>query len=193
MRKWAYASFAVLALWFAGFIFFLHQIYHFIPPTRPPAAIVVLTGGQERIKAGLSLLDQNPTALFLISGVHTDRYLREIARYAQHQRNVDIGFKATTTAENAQEIKSWLGDRKISHVHVVTSHYHMHRSLLELQQAMPHLKFLPYSVISHQFRNLRWVGRPRNWHLLLKEYTKYIMIYAYFTMKKGYDAGRGFI
>ena len=193
MRRWAYACFVALALWFLGFICFLYQIYHFKYPTIPPTAIVVLTGGQERIKASLSLLDQNPTSLFLISGVHTDRYLREISRYAKHQNNIDIGFKATTTAENAQEIKSWLGRRKISHVHVVTSHYHMHRSLLELQHAMPDLEFLPYGVISHQFRHLRWVGRPRNWHLLLKEYTKYIMIYAYFVMKKGYDAGRRLI
>lgn len=193
MRRWAYASFVILALWFVGFVIFVYHIYHFKYPTTPPAAIVVLTGGQERIKAGLSLLDKNPTSLFLISGVHTDRYLREVARYTQYQKNVDIGFKATTTAENAQEIKSWLANRKISHIHVVTSHYHMQRSLLELQQAMPHLKLLPCAVISHQFRNLRWVSRPQNWHLLLKEYTKYIMIYAYFTIKKGYDAGRRLI
>ncbi len=173
-----------LFFWILGFAWGLHHIYHFPAPSETISAIIVLTGGQERIKKGISLLDRNPQAPFLISGVHTIKHLNEVAKYADHQNHIDIGFEATTTAQNAQEVKEWNTRKKNRVIHVVTSHYHMDRSLLELRHAMPKTKFIPYIIISHQFRELRWLSRPRNLHLLFKEYNKFLIVYVKILMRK---------
>lgn len=176
--------FLPILFWLFGFIWWLHHIYHFPTPTEKVSAIIVLTGGQERIKKGISLLDKNPEAPFLISGVHTIKHLNEVAKYSDYQTHIDIGFEATTTAQNAQEVKEWNAQKKSGTIHVATSHYHMDRSLLELRYAMPRTKFIPYTVISHQFRELRWLSRPRNLHLLFKEYNKFLIVYVEILMRK---------
>lgn len=179
-----------IALWLLGFGVYLYQIYHFPIPSTDVTSIAVLTGGQERIKEGISLLDKHPEASFLISGVYTIKNLKEVAKYSSYANQIDLGFEATTTEQNAQEIKKWNTKKKAKRIHVVTSHYHMNRSLLELEYAMPEVSFVPYSIISHQFRDLRWVSRPRNLHLLFKEYNKFLIVYVEILIRKIWHAAR---
>ena len=183
----------VLFGWIVGFIVWLYHIYHIPQPSHKTSTIVVLTGGQERIKKGVSLLDRNPEASFLISGVYTIKYLNEINKYADYARQIDLGFEATTTEENALEVKKWLRNKKTKKLYVVTSHYHMDRSLLELEYAMPTIHFVAYPVISHQFRELRWISRPRNLHLLFKEYNKFLIVYVEILFKRLFHAMRASI
>jgi uncharacterized SAM-binding protein YcdF (DUF218 family) len=60
----------LLALWIAGFVWFLRLVPD-APMLHPPKvdAIVILTGGGLRINEGLDLLQSDQAAKLLISGV----------------------------------------------------------------------------------------------------------------------------
>ena len=66
------AALFVLCLWLAGFIWFVVEV-----PDRPTDdadhtdAIVVLTGGADRLTVGLDLLDRELGDTLFISGVYT--------------------------------------------------------------------------------------------------------------------------
>ena len=162
--------------WIIGFGLYLYRIHHFKPHLAPTSGIVILTGGKERIKEGLMLLDKNPTSPLIITGVQTIQHLREVAHFPEYESHINLGFKATTTRENALETLEWNQKKGCTSLQIVTSHYHIQRSLLELQNAMPRVKMKPYPVVSHSFRDLRWLFRPKLWHLLFKEYNKYLFV-----------------
>ena len=59
---------------------------------------------------------------------------------------VDLGFEAETTTGNAQEIAAWARARGYDHLIVVTSDYHMPRSLVEIRSAARGVQLTPYAV-----------------------------------------------
>ena len=69
---------------------------------------------------------------------------------------VDIGYEAQDTPGNADETMQWAADQKFSKLIIVTSSYHMPRSLTELGRVMPDVKLVPYPVVTQGFRKERW-------------------------------------
>ena len=69
---------------------------------------------------------------------------------------VDIGYAAHDTTGNAEETKAWASANGFSRLIIVTSSYHMPRSLVELGRAMPATTLVPYPVVSRNFRTERW-------------------------------------
>ena len=59
---------------------------------------------------------------------------------------VDIGYRAETTIGNAEEAAVWAYERNYTQLIIVTSDYHMPRSLILLQRAMPDIELQPYPV-----------------------------------------------
>lgn len=120
----------------------------------PPAAadgIVVLTGGDHRLSEGMRLLGEGRARRLLISGVnrHTSR---EDLRKRSSLNNllfdccVDIGYEALDTAGNADEAQAWRKTWGFERIVLVTSRYHMPRSLMEFARAMPDAVFIPHTV-----------------------------------------------
>jgi uncharacterized SAM-binding protein YcdF (DUF218 family) len=169
--------FLTVTTWLGGFFVYLYHIHHLQEIFRPADGIVILTGGKGRIQKGIQLLDIAPEKPLLITGVRTPRQIKEISTFLQHENHIDLGFKATTTRENAREISEWDKVKSCSSLTVVTSHYHIPRSLLELKETLPHIKLIPYPIISHSFQNLKWLAEPDLWHLLFKEYNKYLIVF----------------
>ncbi len=61
---------AVLCLWLGGFLYFVAQLPTFVDdPVGETDAIVVLTGGAERLDVGLELLIAGKAGQLLVSGV----------------------------------------------------------------------------------------------------------------------------
>ncbi len=162
--------------WALGFCFFLYRINHIPIPTEKTDGIVILTGGRERIKTGLALLQTEHDTPLLISGVHTSDQFNEIAAYAQKKDLITLGYFATNTAENADETKRWAHQYGFKSLTIVTSHYHLPRSLLELKESMPEVKLVPYPVFSPIFRDDSWIFNFKRWRILLWEYNKYVVI-----------------
>lgn len=124
------------------------------PPAPQADAIIALTGGSGlRIAAGIRLVDTGAANHLLISGVHPDVHMEEIAVLgggpeATYDCCVDLGYMAQTTYGNALETARWAEDGEHQDLIIVTSNYHMPRSLILLQRAMPDRNLIPYPVQS---------------------------------------------
>lgn len=119
---------------------------------EPADGIVVLTGdGGGRVAEGFKLLQEQRAARLLISGVNpqaTDRefMLAQQAPPALFQCCTDIGREATDTIGNAKETADWAKAHGYKRIILVTSDFHMARSLTELGMRMPSVTLEPHSV-----------------------------------------------
>lgn len=124
-------------------------------PTNPNGdAAIALTGGSGlRIAAGVRLVGSGAADYLLISGVHPDVTLDEIAALAGGPADtyaccVELGRMAETTVGNAEEAARWAGENGHRRLIIVTSNYHMPRSLILLDRTMPDLELIAYPVQS---------------------------------------------
>jgi len=103
----------------------------------------VLTGGAGRVDAGLALLAAGHVRVLLISGVHPDVTVSDLARAPAPDVRITLGRKARSTRGNAREIAAWASASRLSSVIVVTHRLHMRRAVMELRRAAPHLVVVP--------------------------------------------------
>ena len=161
------------ALLVGGFALFVATIPRAEPPSRLSGdGIVVLTGGADRIAEATDLLAQGRARRLLISGVDPQLRPAEIARlYPQSRRwldcCVDLGREARNTLGNAVETRQWVRRHGFETVIVVTSGWHMRRTLLELQRTIPEVILLPYPVITGNAGEDSWWREPSNLRLLV--------------------------
>jgi len=174
--------FAVLVggLLVGGFFLFLSTIPQNEPPSRVAGdGIVALTGGPERVQAGLNLLAEGRARRLLISGVNPDTSAAQLAKLHPESARwlqccTDLGRRALNTAGNAVETRQWVRRNGFDTVIVVTSGWHMQRSLLELQRAIPETVLVPYPVDARNGTDDVWWSQPGNFRLLVAEYIKYL-------------------
>lgn len=194
-RWWLIPALPILAA-AAGFSWFLYL-------TERPAAvfdradgIVVLTGGAERIEAGIRLLAGEKAATMLISGIGGRGELALLARgsgvdTASLADRVKLGREATSTHGNALETAAWARDNRIGTLIVVTAWYHMPRALVELHRMLPGVTLLPDPVRAQPTRARTVAGTFANLRLLSEEYAKYAIVVtgltAYLPVR---DAGK---
>jgi len=146
---------------------------------QSPEAIVVLTGGSNRIEEGLDLMSTKGCSNFFISGVNRDVSRHDILGRIQKsgdfgQCDLELGYTARNTHENAQEVLAWMEKKNYKTMVLVTAHYHMPRSLLEFQAIAPDIKINPYPVYP-DMAHMSYVDAAlhRSW-LVIKEYHKYL-------------------
>ncbi len=126
-----------------GFMSFHDEIAAREPQTMPRAdGIVVLTGGAQRVNDALSLLAKGHGRKLLISGVYERTNRDELAKQAGGGRAmldccVDLGKGARNTIGNAIETRRWTEANGFRSLIVVTSNYHMPRTLEEFRHALP--------------------------------------------------------
>ncbi len=143
-------------------------------------AIVVVTGGAQRIGDAVSLLNADRGRRLLISGVNEKTGREELAKLNPTAREalaccVDLDYRARNTIGNAIETRRWVRRHDFRSLLVVTSNYHMPRTLLELGHAMPNVRFVPHPVVTDQVDVAGWW---HDWHtirLLVPEYLKYLV------------------
>ncbi len=61
---------------------------------------------------------------------------------------------------------------------MVTSDYHMPRSMTELADAMPGIKLIPYPVSNPELHLADWWNNAAAFGLLAREYAKYLLTAA---------------
>jgi uncharacterized SAM-binding protein YcdF (DUF218 family) len=181
-RATAVAAIAAAALGIAaGFVTFVNDIVAARAPAIATAeGIVVLTGGSARIDAALHLLAQGRAQRLLISGVNPAVGSRAIADTVDADLKstitccVDLGHEARDTIGNAAETRDWAEQHHYRSLIVVTSAYHMPRSLAELADAMPEVTLIPYPIANPELRLADWWNEPEAFALLVREYGKYL-------------------
>lgn len=142
-------------------------------------AIVVVTGGEDRISAALGLLRHGSGRRLLISGVNPRTSAAAIRDQTGERRQlfeccVDIGREASDTIGNAEETRDWAATHGYHSLIVVTSAYHMPRTLAEFARAMPHMALSAHPVAPRHSRDRPWWQHPGSMRLLASEYVKYI-------------------
>jgi uncharacterized SAM-binding protein YcdF (DUF218 family) len=174
------AAVVIAAIVFAGFLRFADAVATMKPPTDIKAdAIIVLTGGYQRIDQAVELLRSGAGTRLLISGANPSTSRAQIRKMTQSSSDlfsccVDVGYDAIDTIGNANEAARWIGDHDYSNVLVVTNNYHMHRSLYELRRASPKTEFIAYPVVSSDLTRKNWFADPDVLRTLLYEYAKYV-------------------
>lgn len=142
-------------------------------------AIVVLTGAHFRIAEGARLLAAGRGKRLLISGVHPRVTQADIARITGLSAElldccVDIDIKALDTVGNAVETGSWADRHGFGSLILVTSNYHLPRSLAEFARVMPAVHIEPHAVVPRGFPAEAWWLHPQTARLLLSEYLKFL-------------------
>ncbi len=199
MRSLA-AVLVLVLIWLAGLFAFADRARRAGPPEDVPAAdgIVVLTGASdERIAAGLHLLEAGKGRRMLVSGVN-ESVRREELRQVQgaprrlYECCVDLGYDAQNTPGNAKEIADWAKAKGFRRLIVVTSDYHMPRAILEVRATFPEGQLTPYPVATHLLDNKKWWNDQRTTRLVVSEYTKYLVVLGRdFFIRLGDSADKG--
>jgi len=180
MRILKFGLIIAVAGFIAGFIAFAVSTTNVLEAGTPRAdAIVVVTGGEDRIGAALGLLRQRSGRRLLISGVNPRTSAAAIRDQTGERRQlfeccVDIGREASDTIGNAEETRDWVAAHGYRSLIVVTSSYHMPRTLIEFSRAMPDRTFIPHPVLSRHMRDRSWWQHPGALRVLLNEYVKFI-------------------
>jgi uncharacterized SAM-binding protein YcdF (DUF218 family) len=167
---------AGIMLYAAGFVLF----YASLPPAGSADvkadAIIALTGEGDRLAPAVKLLEEGHGKRLLITGVNratTKRDLKALLHGGpQFACCADLGFAAEDTRGNAAEAAEWMRAHHYGSAVVVTADYHMPRSLIEFEAAMPGVELIPYPVV--ESRGVAWSAFRR----IGGEYPKFLASWA---------------
>jgi uncharacterized SAM-binding protein YcdF (DUF218 family) len=184
-RLAAVAGLAALA-WLGGLVWFAGTI-----PREPPAAgspeaerhtdaIIVLTGGSERLEVGLELLAAGRASKLFVSGVYHSVDVRALLRLsrqkpAEAECCIVLGYAADNTVGNAAETAAWMRAEHYTSLRLVTANYHLRRSLLEFRRALPGVDIVPHPVVPANVRVADWWLWRHTTGLIITEYNKYLV------------------
>jgi uncharacterized SAM-binding protein YcdF (DUF218 family) len=164
-----------------GFFVFADQVTAAKPPSSPQAdGIVALTGDTGRIGKAIDLLSHDSATRLLISGVDRAISAETLRNYFPASASlfgccIDIGRAARDTRGNAMEARDWARSRGYRSLIIVTSAYHMPRSLSEMSRALPEVELVPVPVQPVHYDLGEWMRDGSTFRLLLTEYIKYVL------------------
>jgi uncharacterized SAM-binding protein YcdF (DUF218 family) len=180
----SYTAVVTIACWLLGFCVFTAYAYMLKYSIIPSAdGIVVLTGGAERLPTALSLLKEEKAPRMLISGVNEKVSLGALFGRIDEEylKRIELGYKADNTFENALETKEWAQKNDIHSVLLVTSFYHMPRSLFELRTQIPNIRIYPVPVFMQTEQH--WTYTRSAW-LVFVEYNKFIVRFVQLLIRR---------
>jgi len=175
---------AGIAAWGLGLVWFAGAIPGRVAdPDTPTDAIVVLTGGSERLAAGLDLLAAGRARKLFVSGVYRGVEVAELLRLSRQAPErlrccITLGYTAGDTEGNARETAAWMAAEGYTSLRLVTANYHLRRSLLEFARAMPRATVIAHPVFPPGFKREDWWRWPGTARLLAVEYNKYLAALA---------------
>jgi len=175
-RGWWKIAVGVVAIaWASGLVWFLTLMPREAEiDASATDAIIVLTGGSQRVENGLDLLAQGKAKKLFVSGVYHGTDVRALLHASKQPLQalaccIVLGHEADNTHGNAAETAAWMHAENFRSLRLVTASYHMPRSMLEFSRAMPDVRIVPNPVFPK--------GQRRNLHgalLILAEYMKYL-------------------
>ena len=153
-------------------------------------AAVVYTGGSNRVDLAIDILerifkdidarqaeDQRRGFRLFISGAQIASDSAELIRAFFSHRDlrccVDLGF-ALNTRQNGQETALWANNLSARRILLVTSDYHMHRSLFYARLYYPDAIFIPFLARPSHFSSEDWRLGGLAFKILMIEYAKWI-------------------
>ena len=180
-----YSLIIAFVCWFFGFFVFAFYACSLQADSNQKAdAVVVLTGGADRLQTGFDLLKDKRAPLLFITGVNDSVSPQELL-YMQKDILKDatyLDYSADNTYQNALAIKDWVKEQQqVKSILLVTSFYHMPRSLFEISKQIPDIKIYPVSVFLKQQEH--WIHSRSAW-LVFVEYNKFIIRFIQFQIRR---------
>lgn len=181
------AVLALILLFVAGLGLFIYKIDQDTSPiTQGADGIIVLTGGAARLSEALKLLKDGEATRLLISGVNISTSRETLRQQLDADAElfdccVDLGREAINTEGNATEAAAWVRSHNFSRIILVTSNYHMPRSLIEFRRYLPNVTVHAYPIAAGSPTTggvMNMVTDPHALRLLLLEYSKYLVAVA---------------
>ena len=181
-RLLSFLFIGLTAAFFIGFAWFATTVTQMKQPGTVSStdAIVVLTGGTDRLKPAIELLKKGSGKKLLISGVNPETTKKEIIRAYDIDADladccVDLDQIAANTVGNATQSAKWLRANNFKSVILVTSNYHMPRAEKELHRLAGSAKIVKYPLVNSDLSNWKWLEQPDVFRLILTEYLKTIL------------------
>ncbi len=175
--------YCLILIWLGGFVIFQQYIRkHQTDEISKTDAVVVLTGGKNRIAEAMRLYNEGLAGMLFISGVGSDTDLKALEKqnksFIEHDKShVFLGKDATNTIENAIEVSEMIRRNNVKSIRLVTSYYHMPRSKEEILRLNPKVKIIEHPVYSGNVSK-RWWKRPKSFWLIASEYHKFLASYT---------------
>lgn len=164
----------------AGFVAFAASMERDeVPRGKKADGIVALTGGKARIGEAVRLLADGRAKRMLVTGVNPattgDQLGRLVPRGGElFKCCIDLGRQAQDTSGNAVETRQWVERHGFRSIIVVTSSYHMPRTLIELKRVLPDTQIMPHGVEPGSFQAPDWWTNRAVLRLVASEYVKYL-------------------
>ncbi|MEP5701367.1 MAG: YdcF family protein [Sneathiella sp.] len=180
-KYWIRLGLLLCLLWTGACFFYVKEITDpGLSSTQGADGIVVLTGTPARLKLGFDLLKEGAGKRILISGVNrsvSKEELRIAMKESDQLMNccVDLGRLAKDTVGNAYEASLWAEEHDFKDLIIVTSAYHMPRSLIEIKRQIPDMTLHAYAPQGDAAELQNWWRRPKVIYVLAAEFNKYIV------------------
>ena len=149
--------------------------------------IVILTGGANRIKDGLKIIEdfknfKNINYKILVSGTGMGFTKSSLKKKLGPNFNsqliqccIDLDGISKNTSTNAIETFKWTSRNDIKEFILITSNYHMPRAILEFKNVMPNLKIYTYAITPKKHDIENWLSSYQTFSLVFTEYCKFII------------------
>lgn len=163
----------------AGLVRFADALPHRAGAPATADAVVVLTGGENRVAKAVELIANGKGKRLLISGVNDHTSAAAIAEAVDQNEAlfhccIDIDRRARNTIGNAVEIARWVKAHNYRSLIVVTGAYHMPRALNELRRALPDTELIAEPVLTPGLDLDAWWTDERATRIIMFEYAKYL-------------------
>ena len=148
--------------------------------------IVILTGGTNRIKDGLQIVNNfEKSSTFnskiLVSGTGKGFTKNSLEKNINFDFDfnlieccIELDSKSINTYSNAIETLKWTKKNNISEFILITSNYHMPRAFLEFKYRMPNLKIFTYPITPEKHNINMWLSSFQTFSLIFSEYCKFL-------------------
>lgn len=181
---------AALALWLAGLFWFAATIPvagALTQPDRHTDAVVVLTGGSNRLQTGIDLLRERRADKLFVTGVYRGVEVHELLGLARDAPQdleccIELDYEADDTVGNAAETARWMHRHGYRSLRLVTANYHMRRSLLEFRMAQAADIIIPHPIQPTPPIPEDWWRHRQDLSLMVGEYTKYLITLARYAL-----------
>ncbi len=175
------AAVCILGYFTGGFLRYTQEVSLLSKPgyVGPADGIVVLTGGALRIDQAIDLLKDGHGRRLLISGVNPGTSASTLARMTGTDKAwfdccVDLDYVALNTVGNAEIATRWAEQRGFRRLILVTSDYHMPRSLREFDRLDDVVSVTPFAVRRDDLWTADQMPSGTGLKVLLTEYAKLV-------------------
>lgn len=169
---------SISLIWLGGFIWYTLELPTEIKDqTTKTDAVVVLTGGSDRLESGLDILAAGNAKKLFVSGVHQLTSVALLQRVLKREPKifeccVILGKTAENTVGNAAETALWMHQEGYRSLRMVTAAYHMPRSLFEFRRVMPNTVLIAHPVFPAHVKLSDWWRWGGTTYLIATEFSK---------------------